>query len=112
MDKKFAIYSHSRNAWLSETGKWRSDTGYETKEIYTSYDLYQDSNDTSSGENGRPILLKSDTTNVVTKPSSLMLNAHLLRLFDSMKEAEDWLESGNIGRIISGEFFTIRKIWY
>lgn len=112
MDKKFAIYSHSRNAWLSETGKWRSDSGYETKEIYTSYDLHQTIDDYAPDNDGRAILLKTDLTRVVTKPSSLMLNAHLLRLFDSMKEAEDFLENGNLSKIITGECFTIRKIWF
>ena len=103
----YAIYNHKRNAWWTTGTYWMNDTSYETYHLPTNIVLSKWRN-----QDGEPQidLQKTDYKDIVAWNKSVEKNPYNIFLFETLKEAEDYLLGGAIYKE-HNDYFTIRKIY-
>ena len=104
----YAIYNHKRNAWWTLGQYWMNDTPIETYHLPTNIVLSKWVN--VDGDE-KVDLQKTDYKDVVVWNKSVEKNPYNIFLFETLKEAEDYLLGGVIYKE-TNDFFTIRKIYF
>lgn len=104
----YAIYNHKKNAWWTQGNWWMMDAPYESHNIPTKYELTR-----GWSIDGDPQMdLREDNyKDVLIYNRSVEKNPYNIFLFETLKEAEDYLMSGPIYKE-HNDYFTIRKIYF
>ena len=104
----YVIYNHATNSWYMNGGFWQMDRDYHTTNIPTQFKL----EDWWSNDGDKKyLLLQTDYKNVVCE-NSIKVNPIGIRKFETLKQAEDFLLSGQIISSYGIDFYTIRKIYF
>jgi hypothetical protein len=103
----YAIYNHKKNAWWTVGTYWMNDTPIETHYLPTRYELTRG---WSTDGDSRVDLRSDDFKDVVCWNKGVEKNPYNIFLFETLKEAEDYLLSGVIYKE-HNDYFTIRKIY-
>jgi len=104
----YAIYNHKRNAWWTVGQYWMLDAPYESYEMPTQHQLTKWW--TADGDE-KYELQKNDLKDVLILNRNKEKNPYNIFVFETLKEAEDYLLGGPIVKE-QNEYFTIRKIYY
>ena len=108
MQGYYVIYNHFTNAWWSYGSYWQVDRDIQkvsmpTKSDLTKYRLPDGSTDI--------MLSKYDNKDMLYDGGG-KVNPNTIWKFDTIKDAEYYLMSGNIVTNYGQDFLTIRKIYY
>ncbi len=104
----YAIYNHKRNAWWTVGQYWMLDAPYESYEMPTQHQLTKWW--TADGDE-KYELQQSNLKDVIVWNKSVEKNPYNIFLFETLKEAEDYLLGGVIYKE-HNDYFTIRKIYF
>jgi hypothetical protein len=104
----YAIYNHQKNAWWTQGNWWLGDTPYESHQMPTNYQLTKWW--TADGDE-KYELQKNDLKDVLILNRNKEKNPYNIFVFETLKEAEDYLLNGGIYKE-HNDYFTIRKIYY
>ncbi len=104
----YAIYNHQKNAWWTQGNWWLGDTPYESHQMPTNYQLTKWW--TADGDE-KYELQKNDLKDVLILNRNKEKNPYNIFVFETLKEAEDYLLNGGIYKE-HNDYFTIRKIYF
>lgn len=108
MTAYYVIYNHATNAWYMSGGHWQMDRDYQTINMPTEFKL----NEWWSDYGDKKIQLNQSAHKNVVCESNTKINPHSIRRFTTLKQAEDFLLSGEIISSYGIDFYTIRKIYF
>ena len=104
----YVIYNHYTNAWWSYGSYWQMDRDIGILSMPTKFDL---TNYKLPDGSSKTMLAKYDNKDVLYDGGG-KVNPNTIWKFNTIKEAEDYLMSGNIVTNYGQDFLTIRKIYY